>query len=163
MTHGPKIPQDLEGAIATIKKLFSATSEYEKKPCSAKINDDPCADQNLPFEQFCSNCKNAWTNISHIGGQTPEEALDFVRAKKKERKETDERLHALLNTPCLNANVYGHCADQDRKFADMCPNCAEYWALAGNNEGMPPDEVISTTKKISEKLLEEMQNAGKAN
>jgi hypothetical protein len=157
-----KAPKEIKSPEEFLKRLQDAAEayfSYQKDYCTSETKAGACADQELEFDKMCKNCQNAWTKMGSLGGQTAQEALEFIRKKRKNYEEVKE----LLLKPCSKENIYGQCSDQGIPFADMCENCKNYWTKAALFDGMTPEKAIDFAHKSMMKRMERMLNERPSN
>jgi len=147
-----KVEKD-EDKLDLFIKLLQAKSNFDKNPCSEKVNGKSCTDQGKDFGSLCQNCTNAWTSVSLLGNQTPQEAIDFARGVRQGKLDKVKRLDDLCDASCDKETIYGPCADQGIKLPDMCKNCRDYWVEASDYAGQTPEEAIEMAKKFRDAVL----------
>lgn len=158
----PQVKGNLTEQLKSITSLLIAKQKYDENPCTTKQGDKSCADQGIAFDSMCQNCKNAWAEVSVIGNQTPQEALDFIRGIRKER-ETDEYLQGLAHAPCANETIYGHCSEQELSVSNMCDNCKKFWVEASASAGQTPDQALEVSKEFFNLVFGKDQSNEQAN
>ncbi len=68
-------------------KLYATENRCEnaiqRESSTSPFTDKECADQNLPFSEFCPRCIKVWSEASVLDGKTPEEAIASVSKTKE--------------------------------------------------------------------------------
>ena len=146
MGKEPVVPESSSERKKKVGQLIEKALHKMLNPCQAKKDSKSCADQGLNADKFCPNCLETWTSTAAVGGQTAQEALDYIREIKKEREEKEQRIHELCELPCTKETIHGNCAEQNIPVADMCDNCKKFWIEASSEAGQTPEEAIQTAK-----------------
>jgi hypothetical protein len=87
------IAESMEKILKLLElKKYASAHRCEKRITGEEnlpFTDKECADQNLPFTEFCPRCVKIWSEASAINEQTPEQAVESVK-KFKENEDASE-------------------------------------------------------------------------